>query len=183
MNYNKKDIPLIRHRPVVFDTNILIYLFGHILPQNNTLQEVYSSLYKELIINKMKLIITDICILEFVNHIIKKDFRYYCLNNGIAIEQSNEKIFFKQFKNTEEGKESINYIESTIKNKILKYFNLENINIKVENITNSFLYLSKCDFNDLLIASLCKEKNYILCTNDHDFFDLGVDILTENKKL
>jgi len=41
----------------------------------------------------------------------------------------------------------------------------------------------KYDFNDLLFAQICRAKNLVFVTHDKDFRELGVEILTANKKL
>jgi predicted nucleic acid-binding protein len=40
-----------------------------------------------------------------------------------------------------------------------------------------------CDFNDLLIAELCRRSGLTLVTDDHGFRDSGIPILTANGRL
>ena len=42
---------------------------------------------------------------------------------------------------------------------------------------------SNQDFIDKAIANLCKEKNYILLTNDKDFSGADLEILSANRGL
>jgi len=39
------------------------------------------------------------------------------------------------------------------------------------------------DFNDALLVDICKKRNLKLMTNDSDFQDVGIEILTTNPKL
>lgn len=39
------------------------------------------------------------------------------------------------------------------------------------------------DFNDQVLAELCKSRNLTLVTHDGDFKDLGLNLLTANQSL
>ncbi|MDR3302817.1 MAG: PIN domain-containing protein, partial [Treponema sp.] len=47
----------------------------------------------------------------------------------------------------------------------------------------SLLTIDSLDFNDKIIADTCKTNKCLLITNDADFKDADIDILSVNKKL
>ena len=54
---------------------------------------------------------------------------------------------------------------------------------KTSGILEELLVVDELDFNDKIIFSLCKEKNMVLLTNDSDFVQSDIDILSANPKL
>ena len=45
------------------------------------------------------------------------------------------------------------------------------------------LTIDRLDFNDKIILDVCKTQDMILLTNDSDFADADVDILSANPKI
>jgi hypothetical protein len=93
--------------------------------------------------------------------------------------------FKKDYKQTGDFKENIQLIASTIKNKILPNVSVANFNYENENIEELVENLKDrmTDFNDLHFEKLCKTKGFILLTDDSDYSDSSLDIISGNPKI
>lgn len=86
---------------------------------------------------------------------------------------------FKDYRDSLDGQEALNDIYQLINKKVINSFTVTG-KIYSKSEIESFLSVDYLDFNDKAIVLLCKEKNYILLTNDRDFINADIDILTAN---
>jgi predicted nucleic acid-binding protein len=167
--FKLQDYNLLSNRNIFFDANILIYLFWptgeHYYEQN------YARVFKNLLKQKNELYVDFLIISEVINRVLRIEHKKY-----------NSTQNFKEFKNSEEGNEVQNDIFIIVKNEILKNFKVIGKSFQKEDIYN-FLVLNELDFIDKATASLCKENNMVLLTNDKDFKNSGVDVLSGNPKI
>jgi len=172
--YSTKDIKTItNNRSVFFDANVLIYIFWPTTPSDAKAKS-YSSIFTKLLKNKNPLIINFVILSEVINRILKIEYERYKANN-------HEKVLFKQFRKSEEGRKIVSIIYSEIRNKIMRVFKISSKMFTKEDI-ESFLRKDSLDFNDNAIVSLCKYSNYVLCTHDADFTDEDIDIISSNSE-
>lgn len=168
----------IEKRKIFFDTNIWMYLYCDIANHNRKITFAYSNAFKKILVSKHS-ISTDITVMsEFINTYSRIAFGNY--KNNI----NNSDLKYKEYRKTNHYKETITNVYNIIKNKILKFAGFENL--RYDN--DSFLNLLdvnniEIDFNDLHIANLCKKNNMYLLTNDRDFKNTGIDIISNNNNL
>lgn len=170
MRYTASSIPSLKDRTFFFDANSLIYIFWSTSPDSQEAVD-YGSIYATLVRNNATLAINEIVISEIINRVLRIEFG----KTGMTKDK------FKEFRDSEEGQSVQEDIYAIIKNKILDKFQIISDIYSKEEVS-SFLTISKLDFNDKVIELLCKKKNMILLTHDHDFSSSDVDILSSNKK-
>jgi len=174
--YNESNLQSLTDRQIFFDANILLYLFW---PTGSMeWSNIYSKIFNILIRNGNKMFVDFTVISEVVNKAIKTEYDKHCQINNT----SKENFKYKDFRNSKSGVEAFNDIYYVVKKQILKHFEITGkafTKLDIENL----LTIDSLDFNDKAIATICSENNFVLLTNDSDFVDADVDILTENRKL
>ncbi|MFA6702869.1 MAG: PIN domain-containing protein [Dysgonamonadaceae bacterium] len=171
---NEEDIPSIKPRTIFFDANILISLFFLTNPNDHTYKG-YSRIFNKLLNQGNKLAIDVIVVSEVVNRALRMEYHNYLSKYNI----DRNKEPFKYFRNKKEGKDAINRTRTMMCDVILPQFNI--IEKKWGKFELEDLLTRDGDFNDQLIANLCKENSYILLTDDADFIDSDTEILSLNK--
>lgn len=159
----------VKDRTIFFDANVLIYLFWATGQQHfeKNYARVFNSLRKQG--NSFKI---DFLVLsEVINRIMRNEFN--------KIKGS---INYKDFRNSDEGREILNDIYTIIKGSILTQFKITEKAFDTNTI-ESFLQLDELDFIDKAILEICKANNYVLITNDSDFKNSEIEILTGNRKI
>ncbi|WP_159729899.1 twitching motility protein PilT [Sphingobacterium sp. 18053] len=168
-SYRIQDIGKLVGRDIFFDANILIYLFwptGSYSPEAK-----YAEAFRKLLKQGNSLNVDFNIISEIVNRIIR-----------IEYQKKASTISFKDFRESEEGKEALSDLYTIIDQTILPNFNItEKLYSKDE--VRTFLKVDSLDFVDKGTVSICSQNSYVLLTNDKDFKDSGVDILTANSRI
>lgn len=162
-------------KKIFFDANILLYLFWS---THLTWQARYSQVYNKLIQQNTKFTIHFVVISEFVNRVMKIEYNNYLTTNGLTSQSYN----YKQYRDSTEGQDAQNDIYTLVKAKIINDFEIVDTGIYQKEI-ESMLVIDSLDFSDKLIVNLCKDNGFVLLTNDSDFKNSGIDILTLNNKI
>lgn len=155
-----------------FDTNIWLYIYGPIgWPDEKS--DVYSKVLKEIRNSKGTIYINCMIISEFINTFSRIEFK-----------QQSEFTRFKDFRGSLKYRAIAQDIAYNIK-KIFKSTLACDPELQVINFPAvlDMFEQGKYDFNDLIFAQICRAKNLVFVTHDKDFRELGVEILTANKKL
>jgi len=190
----------LNNQNIFLDTNILIYVFCPISNTNPTFVTNYSKAFNYLIQSNNKLYIDFAVLSEFINRYVQIAFKIHSSKNespkgapvaGNGRDRSlraspgpKEFEFKKDYKKTEDFKETLNLISSAI-NKILNktiFTNFSYSNQDVRDLINNYKN-QLIDVNDLHIIKLCKLNNYLLLTNDSDYKNADIDIISGNPKL
>lgn len=173
--YDLNNIHDIGDRKVFFDANILLYLYWS---THLRWQEQYSQIYSKLIDQKNPFVLHYVVISEFINRAIKIEYSNYLRENNIT----NKDFSYKSYRDSETGKEVQNDVYTLVKSILLEQFEIVNKNLNQTEI-ETMLEVDCLDFSDKLINQLCKDNNFVLLTNDRDFKDTGIDILTLNHNI
>lgn len=158
---------------IFFDANIWLTIYGP-SPQHWAITPC-SSLFKELIKNKIDIYTNSLIISEIVNSWVRIEFN-----------QQRKLVFdpkeFKMFRETQKFKDIVEDISINIQNilRLSKRFDSGLESIDMEVIISKYAS-GTYDFNDLVFGEICKANNFILVTNDRDFCKTDVNILTANK--
>ncbi|OJV36928.1 MAG: twitching motility protein PilT [Bacteroidales bacterium 36-12] len=169
VKYSLNSIAQLQGRDVFLDANVLIYLFwptGSVNWQNK-----YASAFAQLLRQRNKLCVDFLVISEVINRVI----RYEHVKLQPALK-------FKEFRDSQEGKDAIKDIYKVVENDILNRFHFIDKAFSKDEV-HSFLNIDTLDFVDKAILKVCKDNNCILLTNDKDFKAADIDILTANPAL
>lgn len=157
-----------QNEKVFIDTNILIYLFSpDFVSSNYDDKERYSKILDLLLEKKAQLYISSVVVSEFINRILRIDYRKH---------EGEYPDFKKDYRPSEQCKNTLRLILNQLK-KILK------ISHKINDDFNGFDVLdwyakdsnNDLDFNDLHIAYIIDKNNLKLLTNDSDFGNFGIN--------
>lgn len=175
MTFNSKD-------KILFDCNVLMYLFYTYGGYPSKLINDYKSILKKAIRNKCKIYIPSIEISELINTYIRAEYRRYLRSN-----QLNQSTFdFKHnYRKTTDYKNTINEIRSIINKQILSVFSKLDDKFSQIDISNIYDDIEQFDFNDRYYCKLAEKYSLILVTNDTDFSfsNENIKIITANKQL
>lgn len=165
-----------RHDRLFFDTNIWVYLLEHsenppphLLPYIDAyaaMNRAGSRLYTDMLV-----------IGEIRHHIVDAEFAKWKIIHG--------KKGFKDFRKTPEFAVSARKAAGAIQI-VLESCRLIRRQVLAEadvvRLTREYA-CGRIDFNDLVIAEICRRRRLALVTNDADFKGQGIAILTVNKAL
>jgi predicted nucleic acid-binding protein len=171
--YGIKNLSSLPARPIFFDANILLYIFWPI--GSLSWSDKYSTIFKSLLEQK-KIMAFDITVAsEVINRSIRFEYEKYLTEKGLK----KELLPFKQYRESKDGKEVQKEIFTILKKKILPLFGILGKAFDKSDL-DRFLIDDPMDFSDKMILSICKENNCILLTNDKDFANSDIDILSSN---
>ncbi len=173
--YYASDLGKLKNRKIFFDSNIILYIFWS---TDQEWEKKYSSLFNQILQQNNEIFVDFLVISEIINRAVRIEYKKYLIENNLYSQDCN----FKSYRKNKEGKEAFEDIYKIVENKILKYFKLTG-KIYNKQEVNNFLCYDELDFVDKAIALLCKNNNFVLLTNDYDFHDSSIEILTLNKKL
>ena len=154
-----------------FDTNILLYLFySHTV---DWASRSYSSLYMQMLNRKMQMYIDNTVLSEFINRVLRIEY-------DMKMKMSpNEFMPFKRYRDTIDGQHTVNHANNLVKD-ILRFILIDGEVMDKMDI-QSILIVDSLDYNDKIIEHLCESKGYILVTNDIDFKESEIDILSAHR--
>ncbi|MCY3972789.1 MAG: type II toxin-antitoxin system VapC family toxin [Candidatus Dadabacteria bacterium] len=158
-----------------FDTNIWLFTHGINRP-NDPKEKAYSNALSQIIKAKSRIYTDVLVVSEFVNTCAKREFS---IRN-----QGGGKLSFKRFRNSERFK-SISSDVTRESGKILKLCDRLESGFRTLNMQQVLddYEEGRIDFNDLVISDICKRNKLILVTDDGDFRNEGIPILTANRKM
>ena len=155
------------------DANIRLYLYGPQQPPAPRYVKTYSNAYKRILSAKSKIFVDALIVSEFIN-------RYARLQQNLVAPGRR----FKQFRNSPSFKSVAQDIAYSV-DRILKHCSrIESgfAKLNMKDLLNNFA-AGDSDFNDQVIAELCKRKGLTLVTHDGDFNAPGISVLTANRNL
>lgn len=156
---------------LLLDTNIWLLLYGP--TPNNPRVSIYSQAFKKILEAKCQIFIDPLIVSEFIN-------RYARIQQRVIAPTKQ----FKDFRNSNEFKEVACSIADDT-SRVLDYcIQIDSgfETIDMNNLLQEYRE-GKSDFNDQIVTALCNNKSLILLTDDGDFKDQNLEILTANPKL
>lgn len=170
-------LPDLKNKKILFDANIWIYIFCEIGEYNKFFVNTYSKAFYILLKSK-NTIFTDLTILsEFINRYLK-----ISCSNYVKRENLPSIDYKRDYRITEDYKEAWATVCDIVRKKILSKSYI--INTKYDQTSMARLLQEdqfETDFNDNHIVNLCQVENMFLMTNDADFKDTNLNVITENK--
>lgn len=160
---------------VLVDTNVWLYLFpapGN--PPHNFAQQ-YSNAFANLVSAQAQPVLDPMVLSEYLNRYIR-----------IEWEGNYRSLYskFKDFRNSADFSTVASAAEMFAE-RILSFCLIHSIPASELDLNQALADFSsgRVDFNDALLVNICKKKNIKLMTNDGDFQDGGIEVLTTNPRL
>ncbi|MFX4232628.1 type II toxin-antitoxin system VapC family toxin [Aliarcobacter butzleri] len=173
--YKDTNLSTISNKKIFFDTNILIFIFWS---TTSEWEPKYSKVYSTIEKQNNEFFISLTVLSEFINRIMQFDYSYYLKDKNLK----RSEFSFKEFRNTSIGQETLDDLYTFIKEELLIDFKIVDHHFTQEDII-SICKLDTLDINDKIILKICKEHELILLTNDGDFKDSDIDIISCNSYL
>lgn len=153
------------------DTNIWLFIHGSQKPSDEK-TSIYSTAFRRILEAKSRIYIDILIVSEYINVYVRQRARLV----------SN--VQFKTFRNTPEFKPIAQDAAKNSKLMLDSCLHIENRfrELDINTMVNEYAG-GRYDFNDLVIEGLCKNRGLKLITDDGDFKDRGISVLTANKNL
>ena len=160
---------------ILIDTNVWIYLFPPPSDPKYRHAPQYSNAFHKLISANALPIFDTLILSEYINRYIRTEWN--AVNKSYYVD-------YKAFRNSKEFLP----IAETAKKFTKKILSSCRIHSAPTNELDFFQALEsfstgKTDFNDAILVDICKKEGLKLMTNDGDFQDGGIEILTTNPRL
>ena len=164
-NFNQND-------KLFLDANIWLYMYAPQKPQAYWAR-IYSGVFRRILKARSQIFIDVLVLSEFVNRYSKAEMEH------IAPGRKS-----KDFRNSQDFKPVAAAIGAAVKNILKHCSRIESSfsKLKTDDLITEYS-AGDSDFNDLVIAGLCKSNGLTLITNDSDFRCQDISVLTANSHL
>lgn len=168
-NFNQSDKLLI-------DTNIWMLVYGPQKPGNSRVA-VYSQALSKILTAQCRIYIDVLIVSEFIN-------TYARLKWNLWKAQTASSNDFKQFRNSRDFKPVAQDIAADVKRVLQHCTRVESgfDSLAIDDLIDEYA-AGDSDFNDQILATLCNKEGLKLVTDDADFKNRGVAVITANQKL
>lgn len=160
---------------VLVDTNIWLYLFPAPGNPPHRFANQYSTAFSNLVSAQAQPVLDPMVLSEYLNRYIR-----------IEWEGNYKSTYpkFKDFRNSLDFTAVVSSAEIFAK-RIVSFCKIHSIPANELDLNHALADFSsgKMDFNDALLVDICKKRSLKLMTNDADFHDGGIDVLTTNPRL
>jgi len=155
------------------DTNVWLFIYGPQKPRD-TRVAAYSHALARILAAQSRIYIDVLIVSEFIN-------TYARLKWNVLGKPHTD---FKRFRKSAEFKPIAQDIAADVKRVLKQCDRLENgfELLDIDGLIGEYA-AGDSDFNDQVIAALCKRKGLKLVTDDGDFGAHGVPVVTANKRL
>ena len=158
-----------------FDANVWIYIEFPGWP-GDPKTGAYSYVLKKALDSNLNIYTDSIVLSEFVNRIARLRYKFK--------KPEGEPENFKQFRKTPDFVPIAEEIADAVR-RIIEH--CQRIDTPLRSVDIYALIADfesyQRDFNDLVIAETCRHYGFMLVTDDDDFKDVELDIITANEKL
>jgi len=172
-----EDIKDLDNPKIYFDANIWMFNYCQLGNYSEQKQSLYSSAFSTVLNKQFSIYTTFTTISEFINRYLR--LAGYEYKAAFKIEPYDYK---RDFRGTEEFNNALADVKKFVK-KILKYSEVVNYPHSTDSLK---LFLNDSnkdiDFNDQEIVALCKQEGLYLLTDDGDFVDSDIPVISSNGK-
>jgi predicted nucleic acid-binding protein len=162
---------------VVFDANVLVSLFSGLEPPGSTPVRKYSRVLKEIRQAGAQMLLDVLVMSEFINVCVRK-------HRDLAIAQGAVWTSLKDFRKSPQFSPIANDIARTARQIVALCTRIDHpfSQWAIKDLLSDYA-AGQSDFNDQLVVELCRKENALLLTNDTDFTQGGITVLTTHPKL
>jgi predicted nucleic acid-binding protein len=161
------------------DANIWLLIYGPVprSDKDKFFKNIYSNSFKNMLLNGSKIFVDELVLSEFINAFRQLEFK--------RLKPEFEwHLGFKKFRDNSDSLKVTKEIA-------IQARKIVNISMRCDPIFKSMDISSilaeyekgHSDFNDWIYIELCKKNHFLFVTNDSDFKDRGVPMLTANSSL
>ena len=176
--YNSSNIQSITNKKIFLDANILIYLFGFGTPTSANWENQYATLYSKLNKQNNIFVVDYIVISEFVNRAIRIEYDNYLISNNL----DKNSLSYKNYRNSLDGQEALKDIYIIVNDEILNEFEVIEKSYSKDDL-KVMCKVDELDFSDKAIIKICEDNQFILLTNDTDFKNSHINIVSCHRKI
>lgn len=171
------DYRFCRQDRLLLDANVWIFVYGPNGPNRHNKVKIYSQAFRRMMEKGSQVYIDVLIISEFIN-------RYARMKFELAQKKGASSKKFKEFRQSEAFKPIAKEVADAT-SLVLKRCQRVESGFKTLDIDALVCEYAKgqSDFNDQVIAEICRRERLKLVTDDSDFRDIGVPVLTENKTM
>lgn len=162
---------------LLLDANVWFFLYGPHRP-GDPKAAIYSAALKGILAAKSRIYIDVLIVSEFINRYARLKHQLL-LQSGIRVSPN-----FKWFRQSSSYKEIAKNIAADVKKILVTCVCIDSGfgGLNVDSLVSNF-GRGDSDFNDLILAELCRSKGLKLVTDDGDFKGKNIPILTAKKRL
>jgi hypothetical protein len=167
----------IEGKKVLFDANIWIIINAFCGHGPGYKLDVYSNAYKQLLVRDNTIVVNDYVLGEFINRCARFEH--------ILAKEGNPSIgSFKVYRQSTDFVSTMDSLRDTCLNMIddCEFIRVGRTECDIVKAIKEFS-LGKLDFSDLILAQHCIHEDLYLMTDDFDFSDSGLRLITANGKL
>lgn len=159
-----------------FDANIWLYIYGPEDSFSLRLRDIYSLAFRQIRSLKAQIFIDVIVLSEFVNTYSRLMYN--------RLPPTTKPRDFKTFRNSEDFKPIAQEISKYSRRIVSKCQRVES-GFKFADLSSLFAEYAAggSDFNDQILAGLCRDRGFKFVTHDGDFKRENLTIITANLKL
>ena len=158
---------------LLLDTNVWLFLYGPQTPRNHQV-DTYSQAYGKILAARSRIYIDVLIISEFINAYARIKWK----------SSNNSSTKFKRFRNSKDFKAIAKDIAGDAE-RVLQYCTRVESgfdSVKIDSLIEEY-GAGSSDFNDQILTTICRKKRLKLVTDDGDFRDCGITIITANQRL
>jgi predicted nucleic acid-binding protein len=160
---------------VFLDTNVWLYLYGPQVP-NDWKSRVYSRALADMLAAGSTISVDVLVLSEFVNRFARIEFE-----TGKPVHGLDD---FKAYRDSEHFSPVVATIAAALRGIL---FSARCVDTEFH-LLDTALFIQDFervpgDFNDQVLAELCRRRSWMLVTHDGDFAKLDVTLLTANRRL
>jgi predicted nucleic acid-binding protein len=161
--------------PLLLDANVWLFLFPAPSDIPPRFVKDYSAAFKQMLTAKVHLPLDALILSEYLN--------VYCHIEWNALHKANYKKF-KDFRKSPDYA-SVGQGASIYGRRIIKLCTRHDHPFSVSDVEQVLVDFEcgACDFNDGLFVEICRHNGWKFVTNDADFTNGGIEVLTSNPKL
>lgn len=157
---------------LLLDTNIWFFIHGPQRP-GNPIVDIYSQVLAKMLEVGSRIYINVLIVSEFINTYARLKWKLVAAH-----------VDFKDFRKSADFKPVAREIVDSVKCVLQNSSKIEDSfeELAINNLLEEYA-IGASDFNDQILTDLCKRKNLILITDDSDFKNQEIFIVTANKRL
>ena len=162
---------------LLLDTNIWLFLYCPHGDPKAPGPAAYSAAFKNIVSAKCKIFVSSTVLGEFIN-------RYCRLAHELLPAKGAAPKDYKRFRKTAPFQQIAKAVAGAAQ-RVLEHATAiddDFASLDIAKVLTDF-GSGSCDFNDLLIAEVCRRKNLTLVTHDEDFSGHGLPTLSANALL
>jgi predicted nucleic acid-binding protein len=176
--YDFSELQELERTWLFLDANTIIFRFWK-KHTNNSRATDYATLFDRLVGDEYMLALNFNVVAEVVNKVEKEEWTIW--KAWRTFRGFNHHNSIKDFRDSREGIKIMDEVNKTLINDVLPYVALAGKIFNTQELAKLLKY-DGLDFNDKEIVTICKEKNFAVVTDDFDFYDRSIPVLTCNPR-